>query len=168
MTKSPWSPRKANIKRCHCTAVVKGCLNDNLALVSSPEVACRFRYDPNHCEKSVYFTFDLAIYYSSTKNSLFQTKTRATSYILSDFHPISKQASKHRWHTKRNIMGRYKWNWIVETPPLYFDSRSYNGCPAAIRLQTRQITRFLISDLNQIWELLQLRKKGVVAWGNGW
>ena len=28
---------------------VKGGLNDSLALVSSPEVACGFRYDPNHC-----------------------------------------------------------------------------------------------------------------------
>ena len=28
---------------------VKGDHNDSLALVSSPEVACGFRYDPNHC-----------------------------------------------------------------------------------------------------------------------
>ena len=49
MTKSPLSPRKANIKRCHCTGDVKGGLNASLALVSSPEVACGFRYDPNHC-----------------------------------------------------------------------------------------------------------------------
>ena len=40
---------KANIKRCHCTGDVKGGLNDSLALVSSPEVASGFRYDPNHC-----------------------------------------------------------------------------------------------------------------------
>ena len=45
------SPRKANIKSCHYTTVVKGCLNDNLEVVASPEVACRFRYDPNHCEE---------------------------------------------------------------------------------------------------------------------
>ena len=45
----PLSPWKANIKRCHCTGDVKGGLNDSLALVSSPEVARGFRYDPNHC-----------------------------------------------------------------------------------------------------------------------
>ena len=28
-----------------------GCLNDSLTLVTSPEVAFRFRYDPNHCAK---------------------------------------------------------------------------------------------------------------------
>ena len=48
-TKRPLSPRKANIKICHCTGAVKGGLNDSLVLVSSPEVACGFRYDPNHC-----------------------------------------------------------------------------------------------------------------------
>ena len=48
-TKRPLSPRKANIKRCHCTGDVKGGLNDSLALVSSPEVACGFRNNPNHC-----------------------------------------------------------------------------------------------------------------------
>ena len=37
------SPRKANIKRYHCTGDVKGGLNDSLALVSSPEVACGSR-----------------------------------------------------------------------------------------------------------------------------
>ena len=41
-------PRKTNIKRCHCTGDVKGGLNASLALMSSPGVACGFRYDPNH------------------------------------------------------------------------------------------------------------------------
>ena len=48
-TKGLKSSKKANIKRCHFTAVVKGCLHDDLEVVASPEVACRFRYDPNHC-----------------------------------------------------------------------------------------------------------------------
>ena len=48
-TKNLKSPMKANIKRCHCTAVVKGCLHDDLEVVASPEVVCGFRYDPNHC-----------------------------------------------------------------------------------------------------------------------
>ena len=31
-------------------------LNDSLALVSSPEVACGFRYDPIHCEMAIFST----------------------------------------------------------------------------------------------------------------
>ena len=46
-------PRKANIKRCHCTGDVKGGLNASLALVSSPGVACGFRYDPNHTLRDI-------------------------------------------------------------------------------------------------------------------
>ena len=33
------------------TKLVEGCFISDLALVSSPEVACGFRYDPNHCDK---------------------------------------------------------------------------------------------------------------------
>ena len=33
------------------TKLVERCFISDLALVSSPEVACGFRYDPNHCEK---------------------------------------------------------------------------------------------------------------------
>ena len=36
-TNIPLSPRKANITRCHCTTVVKGCLGDSLALALRTE-----------------------------------------------------------------------------------------------------------------------------------
>ena len=36
-------------QKSDCNGDVKGGLNASLALVSSPKVACGFRYDPNHC-----------------------------------------------------------------------------------------------------------------------
>jgi len=45
MTKITRSPRKGNIKSCHYSTVVKGCLIDDLEVVASPEVACGFKND---------------------------------------------------------------------------------------------------------------------------
>ena len=35
------------------TKLVEGCFISDLTLVSSPEVVCGFRYDPNHCGQFV-------------------------------------------------------------------------------------------------------------------
>ena len=53
-TKNISSPRKGNIKRCHCNTVVEGCFNDDLELVLSPEDAYGLKSNQNYCERVLF------------------------------------------------------------------------------------------------------------------
>ena len=102
---------------------VKGCLNDILALVSCAEVACGFRYDPNHCVEHISCCF-----------FRHPTHPASTPRELRDQHPLLPtpsvtsgipQGPKHLWW-KRHLQS----NFAVNTFAAPVNSHTFQSLPS--------------------------------------